>query len=317
MKQKTDTVFLALLFGLLMPFWMVNGAALLVPRQETQPVAQPTTQETEPARQKRYITVLSDGQAQTMELEDYLVGVVLGEMPADFETEALKAQAVVARTYTLRRVTVSPKHEGSAVCTAPDCCQAYRSPESYLAGGGTQASVDKVLAAVEATAGLVLTYEGSLIEATYFSSSGGRTEDAVAVWGSDLPYLRATDSPEEVYTDQVTMTASEFRNALGLDSGTALAVQAVTYTDGGGVDRMTISGKIFQGTQLRQLLGLKSTALTVTVSGSTVTITTVGHGHRVGMSQYGAETMALGGSSFDEILLHYYQGVKLEEYVDN
>ena len=162
--------------------------------------------------------------------------------------------------------------------------------------------VDKVSQAVKETQGQVLLYQGELIEATYFSCSGGRTEDAVAVWGTDIPYLQAQDSPgeedAEVYMDTVTFPVEDFTYLLGIEpSATGLQVDSVTYTRGGGVDTIVISGKEFDGGQMRQLLGLRSTAFAMQIVGETVTITTKGFGHRVGLSQYGAEAMAQSGSS--------------------
>ena len=256
------------------------------------------------------------GNLQQMSLREYLVGVVLAEMPADFEEEALKAQAVVARTYTQKRME-GDKHGEAAVCMDSGCCQGYRSAEDYLGEGGTQRSVDKVRRAVEATDALVLEYDGRLIDATYFSCSGGSTEDAVAVWGQDVPYLQAVDSPGEEdaprYSDSVTFTSAELAEKLGFsDDGKPGAwFGDVTHTDGGGVETLTIRGKEFSGTELRSKLGLRSTAFEVTVSGKKIVITTRGFGHRVGMSQYGAQAMAEAGSGFEEILAHYYVGTEL------
>ena len=256
------------------------------------------------------------GNLQQMDLREYLVGVVLAEMPASFESEALKAQAVVARTYTRKRME-GGKHGQAAVCMDSGCCQGWRSGEDYLAEGGKRSAVEKVRAAVADTDGLVLRYEGKLIDATYFSCSGGVTEDAVAVWGQDVPYLKSVQSPGEEeaprFTDRVSFSAGEFAGKLGLsaagDPGNWFG--AVTYTAGGGVETMVIRGKTFSGTQLRSKLGLRSTAFEITVSGDNITVTTRGFGHRVGMSQYGAQAMAQEGHSFSEILAHYYTGTEL------
>ena len=255
-----------------------------------------------------------DGENLDMALEEYLVGVVLAEMPADFEPEALKAQAVVARTYTRKRMQ-GDKHGDAALCMDSGCCQGWRSAEEYTQAGGK--NLEKVRRAVADTAGLVLCYEDELIDATYFSCSGGSTEDAVAVWGREVPYLQAVESPGEEeaprFSDRVTFTAREFAEKLGLspsgDPKTWLG--AVTHTAGRGVETMVIRGKEFSGTQLRSLLGLRSTAFQMTVEDGAVTITTRGFGHRVGMSQYGAQAMARSGSSFEEILTHYYRGTQL------
>lgn len=278
---------------------------------------QPTTK---PEKKEMLPVLMQDGTVEEMELNAYLTGVVLREMPANFEVEALKAQAVVARTYTLQKLPNS-KHKDAVVCTDASCCQGYCSENEYIAGGGSREELKKVQTAVLATDGLVVTYNGSLIEATYFSCSGGKTEDAAAVWGQDVPYLQATDSPGEEkathYTDTVTYTTKEFCQMLGVNftGPSAGWVESITYTDGGGIDEMRLCGKTFSGTQLRKLLNLRSTAFILTALGDTITITTKGYGHRVGMSQYGADAMAVKGSDFEEILAHYYKGTELTYYL--
>jgi len=250
-----------------------------------------------------------------MKLEDYIVCVLLAEMPSEFEQEALKAQAVAARTYTLKRQQAGNKHENAAVCTDASCCQAYCPEEDFLVSGESTEALNKMKNAVLSTAGQVLTYDGALIEATYFSCSGGRTEAAVAVWGSEVAYLQAVDSPGEEnashYMDTVSFTLQEFADKMGVElSGSWLG--KITYTDGGSVETITIGSKQFKGTEMRQKLGLRSTAFVITPVGDKVTITTKGFGHRVGMSQYGAEAMAVQGKTYAEILAHYYPGTVLE-----
>ena len=316
MKHFWKEIGIAVFMGMVVPACLLwFGAALLQTREEKSSETEPelVVQQEVPPRE---ILVRTGDQVESSSLEAYLVGVVLAEIPASFEEEALKAQAVVARTYTMRASSTGGKHGDGSVCTDYACCQAYIDPEQYRSQGGTQESIDKISAAVLATAGEVLTYEGKLIEATYFSCSGGSTEDAVAVWGTDYPYLQAVDSPGEEhaahYTDTVTFTPKQFQSALGV----ALSGEpedwfgTVTYTEGGGVDTMQIGGKSYKGTQLRQLLSLRSTAFTVSV-GENISITTKGFGHRVGMSQYGADAMALSGKDYAQILAHYYQGTVL------
>ena len=315
MKKFMVQLVCAVLLGLFLP-WIVLGL-----REEKEiPLEQETAAvQTQEPQNQTLITVIMDGSPVQMELELYLIGVVLQEMPVDFELEAQKAQAVVARTYALRTCEKGTKHDGlGGVCTESSCCQAYRDPEAYLEAGGSQEALDKVTRAVEETAGQVLTYDGKLIDATYFSCSGGMTEDAAAVWGAEIPYLQATESPGEEgashYTDTVTFSAQEFQEALGvsLSGYPATWFGDVHYTEGGGVDTIQIGGTAYQGTVLRKLLGLRSTAFTVTAVGDSIVITTKGYGHRVGMSQYGAEAMAVSGSSYSQILAHYYSGTTLE-----
>lgn len=259
----------------------------------------------------------SDGSVAQCPLEEYLVCVLLCEMPVDFELDALKAQAVVARTYTLRRMVTGGKHNNAVVCTDPSCCQGYKDTDSFLESGGKNDALKRLKRAVYDTKKLVLTYGGELIEATYFSCSGGKTEDAKAVWGTDIPYLQATVSPGEErathYTDTVTFSAEEFQRLIGHDlpENTEGWFGKVIYTNGGGVETILIGGKAYQGTALRSMLSLRSTAFAISAVGDTITVTTKGFGHRVGMSQYGAEAMAVSGSNFQQILAHYFHGTKL------
>lgn len=266
--------------------------------------------------QPQTIMVLQNGDPVNMILEEYLIGVVLAEMPVDFEIEALKAQAVAARTFAYKRL-LNPKHSSGDLCTDSACCQAYMSPETYKYEGGQDASLEKVRCAVSNTEGMVIVYQGDLIEATYFSCSGGRTEDAAEVWGADVPYLQAVDSPGEEtaenYTQTVRFEAKEFCRKLSIPYADRdkVTISNIQYTAGGGVQSIKIGGVAFSGTELRKLLGLRSTAFAITIAGDTVTVTTKGFGHRVGMSQYGADAMAVQGKTFDEILRYYYQGTEI------
>lgn len=304
-------VVVAFLLGLVLPLAMLE---LMKPDQELA-VETEETEHTQP-RETR-LRVLCDNTVTEMELEEYITGVVLSEMPADFCEEALKAQAVVARTYALKRLEQGSKHEDYSLCDDPSCCQGYRSPQSYLEEGGTGEGVEKIAQAVEDTAGLVLKYEGKLIDATYFSCSGGRTEAAVEVWGADVPYLQAVDSPgEEIAahdTDEAIFALEEFARLTGCAGDPNQWVGKITHTQGGGVDTIELCGQTYEGTELRKLLGLRSTDFTLEIGQDRVTVTTRGFGHRVGMSQYGAEAMARQGSSFREILSHYYPGTELVE----
>lgn len=323
MKQFYKEIGMAMLMGLVVPSVVLG---VMVSLQDKKEVVKPeptfATEITESVQEKLVSVLTDDGTVQEMIFDDYLTGVVLAEMPANFETEAHKAQAVVARTYTLRAESRGGRHDDATVCTDHTCCQAYISEDEYLRRGGTKESVNKIRAAVEDTAGLVLTYDGELIEATYFSCSGGWTEDALAVWGTDVPYLQATSSPGEEhathYTDTVTFAADAFVNALSLDyeGDPEEWISDIQYTSGGGVDYMVIQDVIFKGTVLRKLLNLRSTSFSIRVEGDTITITTRGFGHRVGMSQYGADAMAAAGALYPEILAHYYRGTSLEK-LDN
>lgn len=270
--------------------------------------------------------LLPDGFVTQLPLDEYLVGVLMAEMPPSFPEQAQMAQAVVARTYTLRRWSGNSKHENADVCTDPACCQAWISLEDYQERSGTQAAEQasaEAAKAVFATDGQALFYNGSLIEATYFSCSGGRTEPAAAVWGSDIPYLQAVDSPGEEdalhFSEEMTFSPEELREILE-DAGAEPEGSpenwfgTPVYTEGGGVEEISIGGVSFSGTEVRQLLGLRSTCFTVSVSDDAITFHTLGNGHRVGMSQYGAKAMAENGSTYEEILSHYYLETDLLSY---
>ena len=320
MKAWTRDILFSLFVGVAVPGMVLNFLTAVwrevgKPAQTQQEIPQWTEQVRLPVKVRNGDTVAEE------DLDTYLVGVVLAEMPASFEPEALKAQAVVARTYARKAGITGGKHGDGSVCTEPSCCQGYLSEEMYLEQGGTPQAVEKIKNAVYSTSGQVLTYDGQLIEATYFSCSGGSTEDAAAVWGRDFPYLQAVDSPGEEgaahYRDTVVLAPVDVEESLGirLTGNPSEWVSAVSYTEGGGVEQITIGGKTFSGTGLRSLLGLRSASFSVEASAEAIAITTKGYGHRVGMSQYGADAMAVAGSTYEEILAHYYQGTELIQMV--
>ena len=265
------------------------------------------------------LPVLDQDEVQHPDLHSYLTGVLLAEMPMEFEDEALKAQAVACRTYALQ-ADAHRRHGEAAVCTASVCCQGWRDPASV-----PEADLLRAEAAVSATDGMVIRWNGALINATFFSCSGGRTEDAAAVWGGDPPYLRSVDSPGEEdaahFTDEVRLPLTQFRAVLQDANPTVRFPEAlgawvgsISYTPGGGVGHMELGGQVFTGRELRKLFSLRSTAFTLTLTEAEAVFETRGNGHRVGMSQWGAEAMARAGSDYLEILTHYYTGVTVEPF---
>lgn len=319
MKISRMPLLCAMFFAVILP-GMIFSHIPAPQMVEAEPLPIPTVTTTQPAttitktEQPRMIPVLNkDGTVIEMELEDYVCGVVLGEMPASFEPEALKAQAVAARTYALR-CSADGVHPKNAVCKEHTCCQNYCDPEGYLRSGGKQKNLDKIYDAVAATAGQAVYYNGRPIFAAYFASSGGQTEDAVAVWGSKMPYLVSVSSEGEKDTAyqnyKMSFTPKEFQQKLGvrLTGSPTEWFGKVTYTTGGGVEKLVIGGKTYTGVKLRSLLGLRSTKFKVTATENSIVFTTDGYGHRVGMSQYGADAMAAAGKTYKEILAHYYCG---------
>ena len=270
-----------------------------------------------------------DGQVRELTLSDYLWGVVAAEMPASFEPEALRAQAVCARTYSLWKLSArSHQADGADICADSSCCQAYLSPEDAAqrwGEGAAAAHTAKIAAAVADTDGQVLTYEGAPIQAVFFSSAAGRTVDAVEVWGNAVPYLTSVDSPEgdEVpnYHSTVTVPLDEFKSKLlaqypqaDLSGEPAGWFANLVPNSAGGVETVDIGGVTVGGGSLRTLFGLRSTSFTVSASADGVTFSVTGYGHGVGMSQYGANALAKEGKSYDEILKWYYTGIDVAPY---
>lgn len=319
MKENVLQILLAVLLGLAVPGMIVRLTAKV---PETIAVATTVPQTTQQQGQKDGFWVLGDEQVpQWMDSQDYLTGVLLAEMPTSFEHNALCAQAVAARTYALKR-SRDNRHPYGAVCTDPACCQAYVEVADYLDGLGFAEDVDIARRAVAATAGMVLTYAGELIEATYFHSSGGRTEASIAVWGVAYPYLQPVDSPEEdKLSDEESRTfytREELEKRLDrkLPGSASGWLGWSTYTVGGGVESILLAGIEYSGVQLRSLLKLNSTAFTVVAEGDGLWFVTRGKGHRVGLSQLGAQAMARQGHSWAEILAHYYPGTAIDKMED-
>lgn len=305
MEKQSSQLRQSIFMGLLLPVLLIGGVGNLAEKAEMPSFY---------TKDSAVSVCLTDG--TELALDAYLQRVLLGEMPISFEKEALKAQAVAARTYTAKAMA-GGKH-GGKLCTDSTCCQAFCDAAAFASF--TPEEREKAADAVRETDALVLTYDGALIEATFFSCSGGRTEDAVAVWGTDYPYLRSVESPGEEAakydTDSRLVSKRELETALEitLSDNAASWAGAVQLTSGGGVETIELGGKRFLGVYLRKTLGLRSTAFTVTPEGDALRFDTRGYGHRVGLSQYGANAMAADGAGFREILRHYYPGTALLNY---
>lgn len=266
------------------------------------------------------------GKTEEMPLEEYLIGVVGAEMPASFPLEALKAQAVAARTYAVRRMRAlgGGGCGGGDICTDSGCCQSYKSQEQLREKFGPEADryMDKLRQAVYETEGEYAAYDGKPIEALYHSSAGGRTEDAQNVFSAALPYLVGVDSPGEEaaggYAAEVTLSLGEFADAVNKKwpkaklnkNRLAEQVEVESRYDSGRVKELRLNNVTVSGRELRGLLGLNSANFTLSID-EEVTIRTRGYGHGVGMSQYGARAMALDGAGYEEILKHYYTGIEI------
>lgn len=271
---------------------------------------------------------------ETLPLETYIVGVVAAEMPAEFQLEALKAQAIAARTYIVQRLKSGDKSgvpDDKSDVTDTITHQAYISQEKLeqeWAAQGKQAELDKLRRAVKETRGIVMTYNGQPITASFFSTSNGYTENSEDYWKNEIPYLRSVESPwdEQIspkFKSTVRMSRAEFSKRLGLSDAaipvsvsggnSASWIKVISYTKGNRIQEVRIGGQKFTGREIREKLALRSSQFSWSLKDGEVIITTYGNGHGVGMSQYGAEGMAREGSKAKEILRHYYTGISFEE----
>ena len=323
--------------GLVLTFVLFLLPAVLVGQMPVEEDALPSDQSAAPeavetvggSRDRGKVVRLArqDGSVEELTLEDYLWGVVAAEMPASFELEALKAQAAAARTYTIRLQSAAvAKHEDAQLCDDSTCCQAYVERKDAEARWGLQAELfgDKITQAVAETDGIGVLYEGSPIQAVFFSSAAGSTVDAVEVWGSAVDYLKSVDSPEgeEVpnYRSQVVLTTQEVRERiLGAYPGADLSGEPSTwfgtpeYSAGGSVAKIRVGGMELTEAQVRALFELRSATFTISIQGDSFCFDVTGYGHGVGMSQYGANAMAKEGADFREILTWYYTGTEVGE----
>ena len=272
----------------------------------------------------RTLRVLDGDTVTEMSFSDYLQGVLRAEMPASFQEDALRAQAVAARTYTYYKMQNGGNHGDTAdICTDHSCCQAFLGKEKAADNWGKNAEryEAKIENAVSATDGQVMLYGGTPILAVFHSSSAGETWNSGQVWAQDLPYLQSVSSPEGEgvpnYYSTVELTEAEFREKFLAArpeadlSGPASEWIQDPVTDGVHVERITIGGVPVSGPSVRSIFGLRSASFTAEAGDGKITFYVTGYGHGVGLSQYGANAMAEAGSTWREILEHYYAGVTI------
>ena len=267
------------------------------------------------------------GEIEEVALDTYLCNVVSAEMPADYELEALKAQAVVARTYTIYKIQ-NKKHENADICDDSTCCQAWVSKETRLARweeSQRETNWAKIEQCVKDTQGKIITYEGKPINAFFHANSGGTTELPVNVWGgTGLPYLQVVETTGEEgytqYSSEVTLSQEELLNKLKtkyediqINFNDNEDVRILEYTDSNRVKTVKFGNHEISGVEARSLLGLKSTNFEIIKEGETIKFSVKGYGHGVGMSQTGADTMAKEGSNYEDIIKHFYIEVEIKE----
>lgn len=282
---------------------------------------------------KQYDTIkllhADTGEIEELPLDTYLLGVVSAEMPANFEQEALNAQALVARTYTIYSIVHNKNKHGDAdICDDSGCCQAWISKEDRMARwdeAERENNWRKIEIAVNTTAGKIITYNGEVIDAFFHSNSGGTTEAPVNVWGgTNYLYLQSVETAGEdaysQYSSEVVLTKEELKNKIlakhtdfSIDYSQSDCIQILEYTESGRVKTIKIGNLNLSGVEVRTLLGLRSANFEVSIDGDNIKFAVKGYGHGVGMSQTGADSMAKQGSNYEEIVKHFYTGVEITE----
>ena len=282
---------------------------------------------------KQYQTVkllhTKDNSIEEINLDEYLYGVVSAEMPASFNEEALKAQAVVARTYTIYKIkNNNNKHGEAQICDDSACCQAWISKEDRMAKwpeNEREQNWNKILNAVNSTQGKIITYNNEPIDAFFHSNSGGKTEIPINVWGgSGFPYLQVVETSGEEnysqYSSEVTISKEDLINKMKekysdfeIDYNDANCISILEYTESGRVRTIKIGNKNLSGVEARSIFNLKSANFEVTIDGDNIKFTVKGYGHGIGMSQTGADSMANNGSNYEDIIHHFYIGVEIKD----
>lgn len=265
---------------------------------------------------------------EELKMDEYLYGVVSAEMPASFQEEALKAQAVVARTYTIYKIVNNDgKHNDADICDDSSCCQAWISKEDRLDKWKEEERIEnwnKIVNAVNSTQGKIITYEGKPINAFFHSNSGGTTEAPINVWGgSGYPYLQSVSTSGEdaysQYKSEAEFTKKEFEdkikevhNDFKIDYKQKDCIKIEEYTEGNRIKSVKIGNLELSGVEIRNIFGLRSANFKITIQNEKIKFEVLGYGHGVGMSQTGADSLAKEGKNYEDIIKHFYTGVKIE-----
>ncbi|HFE9702851.1 TPA: stage II sporulation protein D [Clostridium perfringens] len=313
-------VFIPILFGFLSSSSMAENNNKVEKVKNTKLVDVVNLKEVE-------VYISKENKVEKVPLEEYVLSVVSSEMPATFHEEALKAQSILARTFVINKLITGCNNikEGN-ICDTTHC-QAYLNINEKKKAWGKEGDeyLKKLKKVVKETEGKVLSYNDQLVKyPQYFSTSSGNTEDAVAVFSEDVPYLKSVQSPgEEIspkYESEISMSISDFKGKIkksipnsNLGNNINEEVKILSRNKGGTVDDIKIGDVTIKGKEFRKIFGLNSANFTLEVLEDKINIKCLGYGHGVGMSQWGANVMAKEGSKYDEILEHYFKGSKIEE----
>ncbi|MCT4607190.1 MAG: stage II sporulation protein D [Marinisporobacter sp.] len=307
-----------------LPILLIQGCDIHKPKIQKEPMVE--------SDQVVRVYINETGEVKTLDLEEYVKGVIAGEMPAAFQMEALKAQAVAARTYAISRINAygkdgHPSHKGAPLCDSVHC-QVWLSKEKLRklkAKNWMRNYFPKIEKAVEETKGFIMTYDNKPVKQPLFhSTSGGKTENSEDVFAAWVPYLRSVESPYEdraphlqdeqsiIASDFIKKIKSKYKDAT-ISPSNIHSLKILERSEGGRVLKLKAGNKIVTGREVRELLGLRSANFKIAIEGENIKFITNGYGHGVGMSQWGANGMAERGHTFDEILKHYYLGVEISK----
>lgn len=280
---------------------------------------------------KAKVYIRKSKEIKEIDVEEYVAGVVSSEMQVNFEKEALKAQAVAARTYYYsKRLSSCSEGQGAEICDSIHC-QVYTTKEEKLTTwpeDKRESNWNKIREAVKETEGEVLVYSGELVKhPQFFSTSSGKTENCIDVFSEDIPYLKSIESPGEEI-------APKFKSIINIDKSTFINVITNNYkntalnyenlqnnikilsrTEGGAVKEIKLGKVTISGIEFRNLFNINSANFTLNIIENEVIINCTGYGHGVGMSQWGANIMAKEGKNYKDILKHYYSGVNIEKVI--
>ncbi|MGM9987186.1 MAG: stage II sporulation protein D [Bacillaceae bacterium] len=301
--------------AIVLPFYEKSNGALLEPIVATENTTKKTTQATQ-KEQELVVSVLRSktNKIEKIPLEEYVKGVVSSEMPARFELEALKAQALSARTYVLKKMLASKGDKDVTDTTKDQVYMDWKQLESVWKSD-YQWKRKKIEEAVKQTEGQIILFQNQPITATFFSTSNGYTETSKEYWGGDIPYLQSVPSPWDKqspeYNNQKVFSLSAFQKQLGVTVSNDDIGKIIKRTASERVKEVAIGGKTFSGKEVRERLELDSSDFTWELKGNKIIVLTKGFGHGVGMSQFGANGMAQEGKSYRDILFYYYKGVQI------
>ena len=266
------------------------------------------------------------GKIESINIDEYLYNVVSAEMPVDYEIEALKAQATVARTYTLYKIINSSKHKNADICDDSGCCQAWISKDERYKVWKTDEDKkwEKIKEAVDSTKGKIITYKGKVINAFFHSNSGGKTERPLYVWGGEgYPYLQSVETSGEdtykQYSSEVSLKKDEFIEKMKkeykdfkIDFNDKDCIKIISYTEGDRIKQIKIGNKTLSGVEVRKIFELRSANFSIDIGKNNIKFMVKGYGHGVGLSQTGSNTLAKQGKNYIEIIKHFYSGVDVQ-----